>query len=335
MSHRDRNHDFQSIRSEGGLLPPDLLRRILDPHEKLAGTRPEDYGLPQDERLNEVITQGWNRLRRHWAEFRTAAKALPEGEAATGLTNDKWNLPLLRELGFGVLTTGLAPEIEGRTYAISRFFASSPVHLVGCGLSLDRRTAGARGAAAANPHGLVQEFLNRSPNHVWGVVSNGLRFRMLRDSQALSRQSYLEFDLEAMFDGELYADFVLVWLIAHATRFVARDGGRPETCWLEEWTKLAEEQGTRALGDLREGVEKALQILGQGLVGHPRNTMLREVLRSGQLPLNDFHGQLLRVVYRLIFLFVAEDRVLDGKPLLHAADESEAARLARGRYAAH
>lgn len=330
-----RNHDFQSIRSEGGLLPPDLLRRILDPREQLAGTEPEDYGLPQGERLNEVITQCWNRLRRHWSEFRSAAETLPEGEAATGLTNDKWNLPFLRELGFGVLTTSAAPELDGRTYAISRFFASSPVHLVGCGLSLDRRTAGARGAAAANPHGLVQEFLNRSPNHVWGIVSNGLRFRILRDSQALSRQSYLEFDLEAMFDGELYADFVLAWLVSHATRFVPRKEGRAETCWLEEWTKLAEEQGTRALDNLRQGVEQALQILGQGLVEHPHNTVLREALRSGQLSLSDFHGQLLRVVYRLIFLFVAEDRLLDGKPLLHLADDSDNARLAREHYAAY
>ena len=97
------NQDFQTIRSEGGLLPPDLLRRVLDPRAKLDGARPEDYGLPQGERLNELITQSWNRLRKHWAEFRTAAASLPEGEAGTGLTNDKWNLPLLRELGSGLL----------------------------------------------------------------------------------------------------------------------------------------------------------------------------------------------------------------------------------------
>ena len=63
-----RTTDFQTIRSEGGLLPADLLRRVLDPRAKLDGTRPEDYGLPQGERLNEVITQSWNRLRKHWAE---------------------------------------------------------------------------------------------------------------------------------------------------------------------------------------------------------------------------------------------------------------------------
>ena len=192
-----------------------------------------------------------------------------------------------------------------------------------------------RGAAVANPHGLVQDFLNRSDAHLWAILSNGLRIRILRDSQAISRQSYLEFDLEAMFDGEVFADFVLLWLVAHSTRFAARDGDRPESCWLEQWTKVAEEQGTRALGDLKHGVEKALEVLGQGLVGHPKNTALRDALRTGTLSLNDFHGQLLRVVYRLIFLFVAEDRTLDGLPLLHPHDDSEAGRIARERYHEH
>jgi len=330
-----RTVDFQTIRSEGGLLPPDLLRRVIDPRAKLDGTRPEDYGLPQGERLNEVITQSWNRLRKHWAEFLAAAANLPDGEAGTGLTNDKWSLPLLRELGFGLLPTSAGPEVGGRVYAINRFFGPVPVHLVGCGLSLDRRARGVRGAAAVNPHGLVQEFVNRSPGHRWAIVSNGLRFRILRDNQALSRQSFLEFDLEAMFAGEVFSDFVLLWLVAHATRFDPREAGRPETCWLEEWTKLAEEQGTRALGDLRGGVERALQILGEGFTSHPKNTTLRDALRTGQVKLADFHGQLLRVVYRLIFLFVAEDRTLDGQPLLHPRDNSDAARTARERYAAH
>ena len=156
-----RNQDFQTLRSEGGLLPADLLRRALDRTSNLAGTRSEDYGLPTGERLNEVITQSWNRLRKHWAEFRGLAVRLPDGEAGTRLTNEKWNSPLLRELGFGLLPTSAGPEIGGRTYAISRFFGPVPVHLIGCGLSLDRRAAGQRGAAAVNPHGLVQEFLNR------------------------------------------------------------------------------------------------------------------------------------------------------------------------------
>ena len=332
---RNSQEQFQTIRSEGGLLPPDLLRRLIDPRSKLPGARPEDYSLAARERLNEVITQSWNRLRRHWTEFRAAAANLSAGEAGTGLTNDRWSLPLLRELGFGLLPATAGPEIGGRTYAIRRFFGPAPVHLLGCGLSLDRRAAGQRGAASANPHGLVQEFLNRSDAHLWAVVSNGLRLRILRDNQALSRQSWLEFDLEAMFSGEVYSDFVLLWLVAHATRFTPREGDRPETCWLERWTREADSQGARALGELRGSVEHALEILGAGFTGHPKNAALREALRTGEIGLDDFHGQLLRIVYRLIFLFVAEDRLLDGQPLLHPRDDSDAARTARERYAAY
>lgn len=330
-----RNQDFQTIRSEGGLLPHDLLRRVLDPKEKLEGTRPEDYGLPQGERLNEVITQSWSRLRKHWAEFHAAKEKLPDGEAGTGLTNDKWNLPLLRELGFGHLPTSAGPEVGGRTYAISRFFGPVPAHLIGCGLSLDRRAAGQRGAAAANPHGLVQEFLNRSSGHLWAIVSNGLRLRVLRDNQALSRQSFLEFDLEAMFDGEVHSDFVLLWLMVHATRFAPREGDQPKSCLLEHWTREAQEKGTRALGELRGGVERAIQILGEGFTSHSKNPALRAALRSSQLPLADFHGQLLRVVYRLIFLFVAEDRTLEGQTLLHPYDGSDEALTGRDHYTKH
>ncbi len=138
-----------------------------------------------------------------------------------------------------------------------------------------------------------------------------------------------------MFAGDVFPDFVLLWLTAHATRFVPQAENKSETCWLEQWTKVAAEDGTRALGDLKAGVEKSLQILGEAFVSHPRNTALREALRSGELPLANLHGQLLRIVYRLIFLFVAEDRTLEGESLLHPRETTPEAATARERYATH
>jgi hypothetical protein len=61
-------------------------------------------------------------------------------------------------------------------------------------------------------------------------VSNGLRLRLLRDSKRLTRQTYVEFDLEAMLDGEVYADFVLLWLLLHQSRVEPAEE-RPERCW--------------------------------------------------------------------------------------------------------
>ena len=241
-----RNHDFQTIRSEGGLLPPDLLRRVLDPKEQLDGTRPEDYGLPHGERLNEVITQSWNRLRKHWAEFRAAAEHLPATEPGTGLTNDKWSLPFLREVGFGLLPTSAGPEVGGRTYAINRFFGPVPIHLVGCGLSLNARGRRARRAAAnPRPGPGVHQPQSRPP------VGHCLQRRtcVSCETTGIIRDNRFEFDPRHVV-GEAYSDFVLLWLTAHATRLL-RGKKADLSCWLEQWTKLAEEQGTRGLGDLR------------------------------------------------------------------------------------
>jgi hypothetical protein len=185
------------------------------------------------------------------------------------------------------------------------------MHLVSYRLDLDRRAAGVAGAARTSPHSLVQEFLNRSDDYLWGFVSNGLRLRILHDNISLTRQAFVEFDLEGMMDGEVYADFVLLWLLCHQSRVEAE---KSEACWLEQWARAAQEQGTRALDRLRDGVEQAIKALGRGFLAHPANAILRDNLRAGDLDKQDYYRQLLRLVYRLLFLFVAEDRDLLNDP---------------------
>ena len=120
----------------------------------------------------------------------------------------------------------------------------------------------------------------------------------------------MEFDLKAMMDGQVYSDFTLLWLLCHCSRISVPDDKTPEDCWLEKWSKQAIQQGTRVMEDLRSGVEKAISILGSGFLANRNNNQLREKLRNGQLDKQDYYRQLLRIVYRMIFLFVAEDREL-------------------------
>lgn len=317
-----RRARFDTIRSEGGLLPTDLLERLAA--RQVEGVAPADYNLIEGERLNEAIDRAWTRLRSAWSAFREAAARLPEGTADAGMTRDRWLLVLFHELGYGRLEATKAREIDGRTYPISHLRPQVPIHLVGFRTDLDTRTPGVAGAARQSPHSLTQEFLNRSPEHLWGCVSNGLCLRVLRDNAALTRQAYVEFDLEAMFDGEAFADFAILWLVCHQSRLEAET---PAQCWLERWARDAQEQGTRALDRLRDGVTAAIEALGGGFLAHPRNRRLRERLRDGGLDPQDYYRQLLRLVYRLLFLFVAEDRDLLLAPGAPAA--------ARERYRRH
>lgn len=317
-----RRAQFETIRSEGALLPVELLQRIAARDKDLGGLRGEDYGLPPNEPLNEAIVRSWNRLVGAWASFQEASERLPEGDPGTSPTRDRWLLVLLQELGYGRVQKVTGVEIEGKSYAVSHAWGNVPIHLVGCRVKLDRRSPGVAGAATQSPHGTVQELLNRSDDRLWGFVSNGLVLRVLRDNSSLTRQAYLEFDLEQMLEGEVYADFVLLWLVCHASRV---EGERPHESWLERWSQEAVKQGTRALEGLRKGVEEAINALGSGFLQPGRNPELKQGLREGKLTKEDYYRQLLRLVYRVLFLFVAEDR-----GLLH---DPRAPEEARSRYA--
>ena len=148
----------------------------------------------------------------------------------------------------------------------------------------------------------------------WGIVSNGFNLRLLRDNVALTRLAFVEFDLQAMFDGDLYSEFFVLWLVCHQSRFEGDSG--PSQMWLERWKKSAEDKTLRALDDLYPGVKKAIAALGSGLVSHPGNNALREKLRTGKLTTQEFYRQVLRVIYRMLFQLVAEDRDLLHPPFI-------------------
>ncbi|MGC8761738.1 MAG: Eco57I restriction-modification methylase domain-containing protein [Bryobacteraceae bacterium] len=297
---------YASVRTEGALLPADILARIASGDATFGGLDPASYHLDPSEKIGEATNRAWNRLQARWASFETERAKLAPTDTGTTITRERWLLPLFEELKFGRLQLATKIEIDGKSYPVSHAWRHVPIHLVGCQVDLDRRVA-TSGAPRSSPHSLVQELLNRSPNHLWGIVSNGLRLRLLRDNVSLTRQAYVEFDLEAMMAGEAYPDFVLLWLVLHQSRF---EGDRPELCQLEKWSQAARTEGVRVLDGLRDGVQKAIEHLGQGFLAHPANSALREKLRTGALDKQDYYRQLLRLVYRLLFLFVAEDRDL-------------------------
>ena len=209
-----------------------------------------------------------------------------------------------------------------------------PVHLLGWATDLDHKTPH---VTARAPQSMLQELLNRDDAYLWAILSNGAALRLLRDSTALVGSSYVEFDLEAIFDGELFSDFVLLYLICHESRFAIQGDGGPASCYLEQWRGFAAEQGERALDQLRDGVQQAISILGTGFLSHPDNPQLRTRLdpRNADLKLDDFNRALLRLVYRMLFWFVAEDRGALLQPDPDDAGPDAAARLreARDRYA--
>ncbi|MEV5850287.1 DNA methyltransferase [Streptomyces sp. NPDC051985] len=308
MSATTRNQVFTAVHTVGGLLPADMLVRISEGKD-VPGSKPADYGLPSSRSVRDEAERSWEYLKPLWRELR---KRLPEDRDTgvpasdpTGLAENDWLTPLWRELGFGRLThigaAGITADSDAeKKFPVSHRWHHALIHQTAWNSELDKRPGG---AGTVPPQSMLQECLNRTEAHLWGVLTNGRQVRLLRDSSALATASYVEFDLEAIFDGELFSEFVLLYRLLHASRFEVAEGAAPSSCWLEKWRTEAIASGTRALDQLRKGVQEAITALGTGFLRHPENTALREDVRPKAL-----QAALLRMVYRLLFVFVAEDR---------------------------
>ncbi|MEV0402999.1 N-6 DNA methylase [Actinoallomurus sp. NPDC050550] len=303
------------VATVGALLPDETLLRIMGGKD-LPGTKPADYHLGAGETVNEAAERSWSYLRGKYAALRDKLAELPDGDPAIGVTREYWLTRLFNELEFGRLPLvgagGLASDDGEKQFAISHHWQHVPIHLLGWGVPLDKRSKGVAGAADAAPQSLVQEYLNRSAAALWGIVTNGRLLRVLRDSSSLAGVAYIEFDLEAIFDGEAFDAFVLLYRVAHASRFeVQGEDAGPATCWLEKWRLEAIDSGARVLDQLRVSVKEAIETLGTGFIQHPDNGVLRKALADRddkEVTPETMHRALLRVVYRMLFVFVIEDR---------------------------
>ncbi|MCM2429195.1 Eco57I restriction-modification methylase domain-containing protein [Streptomyces sp. RKAG337] len=322
---------------------------------------PAAYGLPRGERLTDAASRKWNYLKVVYAGFRQQLADHPQNTSADRLTRDQWLYILLDQLGYGqrlpAAPRGGIKIPEREPYRVSHEWQPHlPVHLLAWDTPLDRRTGKSRA-----PQSMLQDLLNVSDTRLWGLLSNGRVIRVLRDSTAITGSSYVEFDLEGIFERDLFPDFLLLFTMLHASRFelapkpdkrrraastVGEDGDvggvggvreededgdgeaappdlGPADCPLEWWRQHAIETGTRARDRLRDQVKRALTILGTGFLA--ANPELRDALARSQPALKDFHHELLRLAYQLIFLIVAEDRGV-------LLDPSDAAKNAREHY---
>ncbi|MFJ7777801.1 Eco57I restriction-modification methylase domain-containing protein [Streptomyces yangpuensis] len=306
---------FTSVTPVGGLLPSDMLLRIAEARN-LPGTKPADYGLPASVPVRNEAERAWEYLKPLWRDLRAALPADPATGAPaadpTGRAGTDWLAQLFRKLDFGALTevgtAGIPADSDPeKRFQVTHRHGPALIHQVAWNQELDKRPA----PGQVPPQSMVQDCLNRTEAHLWAIVTNGRRLRLLRDSSSFSTAAYVDFDLEALFDGELFSEFVLLYSLLHASRFTVPEGTAASGCWLEKWRAEAVTSGTRALDQLRLGVQNALTVLGTGFLRHPDNGRLREDTDPKAL-----RDALLRLVYRLLFVFVAEDRdaLLDGRP---------------------
>ena len=319
---------FDTMNLEGSLFVPDLLEKAAQ--GKAVEQSDAHYRLPKGLKIHDEYGRAFQIAQALWRNL--AVNRQRSDRDSARLSYEFVSEFLSDVLGYTDMVPVQPIEKNMRHYPVN-FVAGSHIAVVVAPFELDLDTPAPQfaveggGSRKKSPFQLAQEFLNASPDHLWAIVCNARRIRLLRDSATLTRPCFLEFDLETILSTSRYSDFTALWRILHRSR-----GGRhdqePNSCIWESWRKEGLDQGTRVREKLRDGVTQALLTIGSGFLRHPRNEKLRLDLHSGRLSPEQYFQQLLRLVYRWLLLFTVEER-----GILHPEDDDSKAQLARQVYA--
>ncbi|HOY30379.1 MAG TPA: restriction endonuclease [Bacteroidales bacterium] len=299
--------NYPSIQIFGNIISPDLLTR-LDSDDNIAGQKPKDFNLDSSVKVRDEISQAWSLATSFYKGYKLKLSKLSHGQSGESENRSIWIGPLLSLMGYNIRYEKSAQTVLGKTYHITdpaENMDNFPVIIVGSEQDLDKKPYGLR----MSPHALLQEYLNNNEPFLYGLVTNGKVIRLLRDSGRIIRLSYLEVDLERMFDEGLYADFAVLFRLLHASRMPQKQHAGPE-CLMETYHLDALESGTRIREKLSEAVENAIRIFGTGFLNFSGNEELRQAIKLGNLNAHEYYRYLLRLIYRLLFLMVIEERNL-------------------------
>jgi methylase of polypeptide subunit release factors len=299
--------NYPSIRIEGGILSPDIFERLED----LPGQRPTDFDPESTAKVKDEIARAWADAQDYWRIFQRKLDSLKPDSSATTETRQQWMVPLLGLLGYKLEQHTKGTQLNEKNYPISHratLRASAPVHIVGYRepSGLDRKPE--RSNLRMSAHAVVQEYLNLS-EQLYGLVTNGRVLRLLRDSSRLIKLSYIEFDLDRIFTDGLFADFAILYRLIHASRLPITNDTATESL-IERYHQDSLDSGARIRDGLSRAVEQAIRDFANGFLVNPKNAALVEDIKAQRLNAEDFYKQLLRLIYRLLFLMVIEERDL-------------------------
>ncbi|CBL44292.1 conserved hypothetical protein [gamma proteobacterium HdN1] len=320
--------NLPTLTLEGGLFLPDQLEKAA--LGSAQWQTEADYGTPKGLKLKDDYSRAFQIACAQWKQF---AAQLERVDVDAAALTQNFVQELLRD-AFGYATVQSCPGIQlgERCYPVNLLAGNTPVVVAPHTIALHEPDAqfaiAGSGTRKKSAFMLMQELLNASADHLWGIACNGKTLRLLRDAATLTRPSFVEIDLADLLGGQRYAEFANVWRLLHASRAA----GKPEECIWEKWRAAGQEEGTRVRDGLRLGVTDALLILGEGFLQHPANDALRAQLHNGALSKDAYFQQLLRLIYRLIFVFSVEERGLL-HPRSQGQGDSKEAQAARRAYA--
>jgi hypothetical protein len=180
---------FEALSIEGGLLAPEWLSKVA---QLAADAQTEaDYRVPKGLSLRDEIGRYWRIAQAHWKEF---ALGRPTS-ADPGILAQRFVTSLLVEaFGFSSLAPLEPVVVAERTYSIGHaaFGSRVPVVIAAAGTGLDTLSPTfGDGTRRRSAFGVAQEYLNATDGAIWGMATDGVTLRLLRDKASLTRPAWI------------------------------------------------------------------------------------------------------------------------------------------------
>jgi len=310
-----RKNPLSNMSAHGGIITSEFLEIIRG--EKVANPRvqPESFATfnaaaPKNKaELDQRIVDSWDRLRERWDSLSNRYLKMNVSDARS-----KWMIPLLKELGFdpGFIKEEIVVDGDDKLrFRLSHrgwISAGAPMlHMVAPSQDLEEAGDGAeevvRRGRSRSPHDELQAYLNVTKGSKWGIVTNGVLLRILREYYHTTTKGYVEFDIENIFRERSFTDFRALYRMVHASRFMPDKDG---VCPLEQFYKESVAAGVTVGENLRRNVKKAIEALGNGFL---TSELTKKMIEDEEF-CKAYYSELLRVVYRLLFLLFAEQRAM-------------------------
>lgn len=306
--------DYTSIHIYGHLLSDDILHEI-ETDSSMQGNREQDFNL--DVSLTAKVDNAWSSLRNDWKLFaeRNTLRD-PYGTKSVRRLMERFFSSLDYQLDFQPAQIEAGERRFDIPYVCPEL-GQMPIIIVGdktgdatldtldkC--TLDQRVKGER--RQKSPHATMLDYLN-STEHVYGIVTNGQVLRVIRNTGQLVKLTYIEFDLRRMIEEDHYAEFCLLFRLMHTSRFTHSGD---DACIMEQWFNRSIESGNRIRAGLSDAVQKTMEVLGRAVVcgKGEGNEVFRQAVMNGEANAQTLNKELIHFIYRLLFLFIIEDRNL-------------------------
>ncbi len=308
-----KSASLRLIKTSGGLFTENILLRLRDNPKRLNIGKVESF-------LEKNTTELRNQFKKErteifkwccdtWDNLSTSVTKFSLNEII-----DKWLVPLFNQFGHELEEFELEKKDSDEDNPLKDFKISHQskdhknpfFHFVG-------ENENFKDKINNNPqnrpyHNICQQFVNFNPEIKWLLLSNGRILHILTKYYHTYSTGYVRFDLENIFANRDNKEFNVLYAMIHQSRFV--ETPKEKAFLIDLFKKQSASEGIKIGDSLRYSVEKAIQLLGNSLI-QQNPEFLDEILSiKDDLSeiLDDFYAELLRIIYRIIFILYAEKR---------------------------